>query len=168
MPPVIFFVWLAWFGTPYHAAVKRWKCTSYSHSKLHRVSSAHELAKFSWIHFYLVLKPVATRVGKGEGRVFYHPFTLSGVWELMWEKVRKFLKCLKICAFQCIKSLKMGFCEEQKSLNRIKIWTLISLHCLKPGTAPDWSMNNNNIIIVVVVVVVVIIIIIIAYTALFP
>ena len=38
----------------------------------------------------------------------------SGVWEHLWEKVWNNLKCLKRCAFQCIKSLKMEFCEEQK------------------------------------------------------
>ena len=42
-----------------------------------------------------------------------NPLHLStGVWEKVWNN----LKCLKRCAFQCIKSLKMWFCEEQKSL----------------------------------------------------
>ena len=36
------------------------------------------------------------------------------MWERLWEKVWNNLKCLKRCAFQCIKSLKMGFYEEQK------------------------------------------------------
>ena len=31
------------------------------------------------------------------------------------------LKCVNRCAFQCIKSMKMGFCEEQKSL-KSEIW----------------------------------------------
>ena len=37
------------------------------------------------------------------------------------------VKCMKICAFQCIKSLKMWFCNVQKVWNQIKIWTLTSL-----------------------------------------
>ena len=40
----------------------------------------------------------------------------AGVWEHLWGKVWHNLKCLKRCAFQCIKSLKRGFREEQKSL----------------------------------------------------
>ena len=43
---------------------------------------------------------------------------ISGLWELLWEKVWNNLKCLKRCAFQCIKSLNMGFCEEQKTLSQ--------------------------------------------------
>ena len=35
-------------------------------------------------------------------------------------KVWNNLKCLKRCAFQCIKSLKMGFNEEQNVWNQIK------------------------------------------------
>ena len=38
------------------------------------------------------------------------------------EKVWNNLKCLKRCAFQCLKYLKMGVCEEQKVWNQIKIW----------------------------------------------
>ena len=38
------------------------------------------------------------------------------MWEHRGKKIWKDLKCLKRCTFQCIKSLRMGFCEEQKSL----------------------------------------------------
>ena len=55
----------------------------------------------------------------------------TGVWERQSEKVWNNLKCLKRCALQCIKSLKLGFFEEQKksmkSVNQIKIWILTSL-----------------------------------------
>ena len=46
---------------------------------------------------------------------------------IMWEKVRDNLKCQKRCAFQCIKSLKMGFCEGQENLKSDKNDTLTSL-----------------------------------------
>ena len=57
--------------------------------------------------------------------------TLRG-WERLWEKVWKVwnnLKCLKRCAFQCIKSLKMGFCEEQKSLKSCRLKSELSHAC---------------------------------------
>ena len=52
-----------------------------------------------------------------------------GVWERLWEKVSNNLKCLK--------SLKMGFCEEQKKSEiRLKsdLWTATSLNNNKQVT----------------------------------
>ena len=40
----------------------------------------------------------------------------GSVYEEKSEKVLNNLKCQKRCAFRCMKSLKMGFCEEQNSL----------------------------------------------------
>ena len=37
------------------------------------------------------------------------------------KKSEKIIKCLKRCTFQCIKVLKMGFCEEQKKKSEIRL-----------------------------------------------
>ena len=50
------------------------------------------------------------------GNQFYHNQGCESICEKKSHKVWNNLKCLKRCAFQCIKSLKMGFCEEQKSM----------------------------------------------------
>ena len=45
----------------------------------------------------------------------------AGVREHLWEKVWNNLKCLKKCAFQCIKSLKIGVLwRAEKVWNQIK------------------------------------------------
>ena len=56
-----------------------------------------------------------------------HHLCTTGVWEHLWEKVWNNLKCLKRCAFQCIKVWKWDFVKCEKVWNQIKIWTLTSL-----------------------------------------
>ena len=57
---------------------------------------------------------------------------VPGVWE---QKVWNNLKCSKRCAFQCIKSSKIWFCEEQKKSEiRLKSelshpWCTMHFHC---------------------------------------
>ena len=65
----------------------------------------------------------------------------ESVCEKKSDKVWNNLKCLKRCAFQCIKSLKiMGLCEDllKKVWNQIKIWTLTSLKTLNYLTTVLW------------------------------
>ena len=78
----------------------------------------------------------------------------TGVWEhLIKKKVWNNLKCLRRCAFQCIKRLKMWFCEEQKSLksdknqnSHIPVYTTArwlrrkSKVCCKPDRE-TWNLN---------------------------
>ena len=45
--------------------------------------------------------------------------------------VRKSLKWLKRCAFQCIKVWKWSFVKRKKVWNQIKIWTLTSLYYME-------------------------------------
>ena len=67
------------------------------------------------------------------------------------EKVLNNLKCLKRCAFQCIKSLKIGFCEEQKK-SEIKLkselshpWNIRSCALRKPWNwVGVWRWRFSN------------------------
>ena len=80
----------------------------------------------------IVRKPIRGTDGRKDGRtdgqvqrIMPPPdFVCGGI---KTQKVWNNLKWLKRWAFQCIRGLKIGFCEEQKVWNQIKIWTLTSL-----------------------------------------
>ena len=68
---------------------------------------------------------------------------LRGCESTCEKKSQKVWNNLKRCAFQCIKSLKIGFCEEQKVWNQIKIWTLTSLYSGRVILiARKWKLKN--------------------------